>query len=62
MTFSSYYNFSLAKDSFKCLTKYLETFSNEDASTMNEAKEEAVRTIVEFVKAPDMFQVFCGYF
>lgn len=52
----------MAKDSFKCLTKYLETFSNEDASTMNEAKEEAVRTIVEFVKAPDMFQVFCGYF
>lgn len=49
-------NKSMAKDSFKCLTKYLETFSNEDASTMNEAKEEAVRTIVEFVKAPDMFQ------
>lgn len=24
---------------------------------MNEAKEEAVRTIVEFVKASDMFQV-----
>lgn len=51
-------NKSMAKDSFKCLTKYLETFSNEDASTMNEAKEEAVRTIVEFVKAPDMFQLF----
>ncbi|KAL3844591.1 hypothetical protein ACJIZ3_001994 [Penstemon smallii] len=45
-----------AKDSFNFLVKYLETFSGEDASTMTEAKEEAVRTIIEFVKSPDMFQ------
>ncbi|TXG57684.1 hypothetical protein EZV62_015513 [Acer yangbiense] len=49
-------NKSSSKDSFKFLTKYLATFSGEDASTMGEAKEEAVRTIIEFVKAPDMFQ------
>lgn len=48
---------SSSKDSFKFLTKYLATFSGEDAYTMGEAKEEAVRTIIEFVKAPDMFQV-----
>lgn len=33
------------------------TFSGEDAHTMDEAKEEAARTIIEFVKSPDMFQV-----
>ncbi|KAK2663237.1 hypothetical protein Ddye_001811 [Dipteronia dyeriana] len=49
-------NKSSSKDSFKFLTKYLATFSGDDASTMGEAKEEAVRTIIEFVKAPDMFQ------
>ncbi|XP_057957828.1 uncharacterized protein LOC131150837 isoform X2 [Malania oleifera] len=49
-------NKSSAKDSFKFLTKYLATFSGEDAYTMNESKEEAVRAIVEFVKASDMFQ------
>ncbi|KAF8408227.1 hypothetical protein HHK36_007372 [Tetracentron sinense] len=47
---------SSAKDSFNFLTKYLTTFSGEDAYTMGEAKEEAVRAIVEFVKAPDMFE------
>ncbi|XP_016496535.2 uncharacterized protein LOC107815465 isoform X3 [Nicotiana tabacum] len=47
-----------AKESFKFLTKYLETFSVEDAYAMNEAKEEALRAIIEFIKAPDMFQ--CG--
>ncbi|KAG7986480.1 hypothetical protein I3843_03G083300 [Carya illinoinensis] len=47
---------SLAKESFKFLVKYLATFSGEDAYTMSEAKEGAVRAIVEFVKAPDMFQ------
>ncbi|KAI8030334.1 Eukaryotic translation initiation factor 3 subunit M [Camellia lanceoleosa] len=47
---------SLARDSFKFLTKYLATFSGEDAYNIGEAKEEAVRTIIEFVKAPDMFQ------
>ncbi|KAM7520644.1 hypothetical protein LguiB_019606 [Lonicera macranthoides] len=49
-------NKGLAKDSFKFLTKYLATFSGEDANTMGEAKEEAVRTIVEFVKTSDMYQ------
>lgn len=49
----------MAKESFKFLVKYLATFSGEDAYTMSEAKEEAVRAIVEFVKAPDMFQVSC---
>ncbi|KAF9663830.1 hypothetical protein SADUNF_Sadunf17G0092700 [Salix dunnii] len=47
---------SSAKDSFKFLTKYLATFSEKDTYKMGEAKEEAVRTIIEFVKAPDMFQ------
>ncbi|KAL1824443.1 hypothetical protein DCAR_0312522 [Daucus carota subsp. sativus] len=47
---------SSAKDSFKFLTKYLATFSDEDAQNMAEAKEEAVRAVVEFVKTPDMFQ------
>ncbi|KAF7822400.1 eukaryotic translation initiation factor 3 subunit M-like [Senna tora] len=49
-------NKSMAKDSFKFLTKYLETFSAEDAYVLSEAKEEAVRAVVEFVKAPDLFQ------
>lgn len=48
---------SSGKDSFKFLTKYLATFSGEDAYAMAEAKEEAVRTIIVFVKAPDIFQV-----
>ena len=48
---------SSAKDSFKFLTRYLATFSDEDAYALSEAKEEAVRAIVDFVKAPDMFQV-----
>ncbi|KAG5535197.1 hypothetical protein RHGRI_023100 [Rhododendron griersonianum] len=47
---------SSGKDSFKFLTKYLATFSGEDAHTIGEAKEEAVHSIVEFVKASDMFQ------
>lgn len=55
--FYQYLNSSLAKDSFKFLTKYLATFSGEDANTMGEAKEEAVRTIIEFVKTSDMYQV-----
>ncbi|KAH7532741.1 hypothetical protein FEM48_Zijuj04G0054400 [Ziziphus jujuba var. spinosa] len=49
-------NKSSGKDYFKFLTKYLATFSGEDAYTLSEAKEEAVHTIVEFVKSPDMFQ------
>ncbi|XP_027153100.1 eukaryotic translation initiation factor 3 subunit M-like [Coffea eugenioides] len=49
-------NKSSAKDSFKFLTRYLATFSDEDAYALSEAKEEAVRAIVDFVKAPDMFQ------
>ncbi|KAK6928084.1 eIF3 subunit M, C-terminal helix domain [Dillenia turbinata] len=47
---------SSAKETFKFQTKYLETFSAEDAHTVSEAKEEAVRTVIEFVKAPDIFQ------
>ncbi|KAK9924905.1 hypothetical protein M0R45_033246 [Rubus argutus] len=46
----------LAKESFKFLTKYLATFSGEVTHVLSEAKEKAVRTIVEFVKTPDMFQ------
>ncbi|KAI3970785.1 hypothetical protein MKX01_024432 [Papaver californicum] len=49
-------NKSMSKDSFNFLTKYLATFSSEDANIMSEAKAEAVRAVVEFVKAPDMFQ------
>ena len=48
---------SSGKDSFKFSTKYLATFSGEDSYTMSEAKEEAVRTVIEFVKAPDMLPV-----
>ncbi|XWS41009.1 hypothetical protein CRYUN_Cryun17cG0044300 [Craigia yunnanensis] len=47
---------SSGKDYFKFLTKYLATFSGEDSYTMSEAKEKAVRSVIEFVKAPDMFQ------
>ncbi|KAF9624535.1 hypothetical protein IFM89_011709 [Coptis chinensis] len=49
-------NKSSAKDSFYFLTKYLATFSGEDVHAIGEAKEEAVSAIVEFVKAPDVFQ------
>ncbi|XP_031107838.1 eukaryotic translation initiation factor 3 subunit M-like [Ipomoea triloba] len=44
------------KESFKFLTRYLATFSGDDAHTMTEAKEAAVNTITEFVKVPDMYQ------
>ncbi|KAK7266584.1 hypothetical protein RIF29_19233 [Crotalaria pallida] len=49
-------NKSTAKDSFKFLTNFLATFTGEDAQVLSTAKEEAVRAIVEFVKAPDVFQ------
>lgn len=52
------FDFSSANDYFKFLTKYLATFSGEDAYILSEAKEEAARAIVEFVKAPNMFRVF----
>nr|GMC57053.1 eukaryotic translation initiation factor 3 subunit M-like [Ipomoea batatas] len=45
------------KESFKFLTRYLATFTGDDAHTMNEAKEAAVNTIIEFVKVPDMYQL-----
>ncbi|CAA0824542.1 Proteasome component (PCI) domain protein [Striga hermonthica] len=45
-----------AKDSFDFLVKYLETFSGDDVLAVDEGKEEAVRAVIEFVKAPDMFQ------
>ncbi|KAD7478617.1 hypothetical protein E3N88_01753 [Mikania micrantha] len=47
---------SSPKETIKFLTKYLATFSGEDANVMDEAKEEAAHTIIEFVKAPDSFQ------
>ncbi|GJT10458.1 hypothetical protein Tco_0857500 [Tanacetum coccineum] len=49
--------FSTPKETLKFLTKYLATFSGEDANAMEEAKEEVVYTIIEFVKSPNMFQV-----
>lgn len=49
----------MSKDSFKFLTSYLATFSGEDEHVLSEAKEEAVRAIVDFVRAPDVFQVTC---
>lgn len=49
-------NKSMGKESLSFLTKYLATFSAEDAYAMSEAEEEAVRAIIEFVKAPDTFQ------
>ncbi|KAL8137636.1 hypothetical protein V2J09_003637 [Rumex salicifolius] len=47
---------SNAKDSFNFLTKYLVTFSSENADDLSQAKDVAVQAIIEFVKAPDMFQ------
>lgn len=47
---------SSGKESFNFLTKYLATFSPEDEQSMSEAKEQAANAIIEFVKAPDMFQ------
>ncbi|KAH7443299.1 hypothetical protein KP509_02G028900 [Ceratopteris richardii] len=44
------------KESFTFLVKYLETFAEDDPHTLSEAKDEAVRAIIEFVKSPDMFQ------
>ncbi|CAK9197803.1 unnamed protein product [Sphagnum jensenii] len=45
-----------SKESYSFLVKYLATFAGEDAVTLSEAKEEAVRAVIEFVKSPDMFQ------
>ncbi|KAJ0249819.1 Eukaryotic translation initiation factor 3 subunit M [Hirschfeldia incana] len=47
-------NKSLVKESLNFLTKYLATFSNEDS--LDEGKEEAVRAVIEFVKASSIFQ------
>ncbi|ESQ49889.1 hypothetical protein EUTSA_v10020815mg [Eutrema salsugineum] len=49
-------NKSLVKESLKFLTKYLATFSNDDAQVLDEAKEVAVRAVTEFVKASSIFQ------
>ncbi|CAJ1977912.1 unnamed protein product [Sphenostylis stenocarpa] len=49
-------NKSVSKDALKFLTRYLATFSGEDAQVLIEAKEEAAHAIVEFVRAPDIFQ------
>ncbi|KAK8969503.1 hypothetical protein KSP40_PGU019508 [Platanthera guangdongensis] len=48
-------NKSTSKELFTFLSKYLTTFSLEEALTTNEEKEEAVHAIIEFVKSPDMF-------
>lgn len=48
---------SLTKEYFYILKKYLSTFTVADSYSMNEAKEDAVQAIIEFIKAPDMFQV-----
>ncbi|KAJ0825769.1 putative proteasome component (PCI) domain, eukaryotic translation initiation factor 3 subunit M [Helianthus annuus] len=47
---------SSPKETLKFLTKYLAAFSGEDSHVLEEAKEEAARAIIEFVKAPDVFQ------
>ncbi|GAB4828663.1 hypothetical protein Ancab_018328 [Ancistrocladus abbreviatus] len=47
---------SSGKDSFNFLTKYLATFFGDDTHDMSEVKEDAVRAVIEFAKAPDMFQ------
>ncbi|CAM8965096.1 unnamed protein product [Rhodiola kirilowii] len=49
-------NKSSPGDYFKFLDKYLATFSGEDVTALSEAKGEAVKAIVEFIKAPDMFE------
>ncbi|GKC78700.1 hypothetical protein Tco_1129474 [Tanacetum coccineum] len=53
---------SSAKENFKFLTKFLATFSGEDADRMDEAKEQAAYTIIEFVKASDMFHVYIEFY
>lgn len=45
------------KESLKFLTKYLATFSKEDAQALGEAKEGAVCAVIAFVKASSIFQV-----
>ncbi|RDX57625.1 Eukaryotic translation initiation factor 3 subunit M [Mucuna pruriens] len=54
-------NKSMSKDAFKFLTNYLATFLEEDAHVLSEAKDEAARAIVEFVRAADIFQVNVDY-
>ncbi|GAB2279906.1 hypothetical protein Dimus_014541 [Dionaea muscipula] len=49
-------NKSSGKDSLSFLTKYLASFSGDDAHVLAEAKDNAVLAVMEFVKAPDMFQ------
>ena len=49
----------MSKDAFKFLTSYLATFLGDDSHVLSEAKEEAACAIVEFVRAPDIFQVPC---
>ncbi|KAL0784632.1 uncharacterized protein LOC106432581 isoform X1 [Brassica napus] len=49
-------NKSLAKESLQFVTRYLATFSNEDAHVLSEAKDEAVRAAIDFIKAPSIFQ------
>jgi hypothetical protein len=45
-----------SKDAFNFLVKYLSTFGKDEASSA-EAKEGAARAAVDYIKAPDAFQV-----
>jgi hypothetical protein len=51
---------SMAKEYFNFLNKYLATFkgSDDESGIIGDAKEEAVAAIIEFVKSPNLFQVF----
>ena len=48
---------STGKEYLSFLIKYLASFSLEDAYALSEAKAEAAKAIIEFVKTPDLFQV-----
>lgn len=45
-----------SKDAFNFLVKYLSTFGKDEAGSA-EAKEGAARAAVDYIKAPDAFQV-----
>eukprot|EP00271_Cylindrocystis_brebissonii_P014810 TRINITY_DN36384_c0_g1_i1.p1 TRINITY_DN36384_c0_g1~~TRINITY_DN36384_c0_g1_i1.p1 ORF type:complete len:411 (+),score=86.82 TRINITY_DN36384_c0_g1_i1:191-1423(+) len=45
-----------SRESFSYLLKYLGTFSVEEGPALAAAKDDAARAVVEFVRAPDLFQ------
>ncbi|XP_078447357.1 uncharacterized protein LOC144716161 [Wolffia australiana] len=47
---------SLGKDYLSFLIKYLGTFAVEDTYALSEAKDGAVRAVIEFIKSSDTFQ------